>query len=194
MKVVIDVRTREEFVKEHVKGAINVPWQDLDFYIDFLKDNEIMLYCDTGFRANIAKEKLAKYGIEATIIQPEKLKEMEKEGRNIVVAINYVFVRDGYENKFEEMVKQLCHETDRMPGFLGSKFFKIDGISAIGSMLPGDLRNASIKPTKYILLTYWESKEAHERSHMTEIFKKAFEAMPAYLAQMPYEEFYEVLK
>ncbi|RLF50281.1 MAG: hypothetical protein DRN11_04920 [Thermoplasmata archaeon] len=65
MKIVIDVRTREEFIKEHIKGAINIPWQDLDFYIDFLKDKEVMLYCDTGFRASIAKEKLVKYGIDA---------------------------------------------------------------------------------------------------------------------------------
>ena len=119
---------------------------------------------------------------------------MEKEGKSIITAVNYVVVRNGYEKEFEEMVKQLCRETDKMSGFLGSKFFKIDDISAIGSMLPGDLRNEKISPAKYILLTYWESKEAHEKSHVTEIFKKAFEAMPAYLAEMPYEEFYEVLK
>ncbi|MCD6573875.1 MAG: rhodanese-like domain-containing protein [Thermoplasmata archaeon] len=58
MELTIDVRTREEFVKEHIKRAINIPWQDLDFYIDFLKGKEIMLYCDTGNRANIARENL----------------------------------------------------------------------------------------------------------------------------------------
>ncbi|KAA0003311.1 MAG: rhodanese-like domain-containing protein [Thermoplasmata archaeon] len=56
MELTIDVRTREEFVKEHIKRAINIPWQDLDFYIDFLKGKEIMLYCDTGNRANIARK------------------------------------------------------------------------------------------------------------------------------------------
>jgi len=192
--MIIDVRTREEFVKEHVKGAINIPWQDLDFYIDFLKGKEIMLYCDTGIRSGIAKENLAKYGIDAKIIQPEKLKEMEKEGRNIVAAVNYVVVRNGYEKRFEESVMQLCHETDKMPGFMGTKFLRVDGISAIGSGLPGDLRNEEIKPTKYVIITYWESKDAHEKSHMTEVFKNAFKKMPAYLAEMPYEEFYDILK
>ncbi len=194
VNMIIDVRTREEFIKEHIKGAINIPWQDLEFYIDFLKGKEIAIYCDTGIRADIARKKLAKHGIEATIISTEEAKKMEKERRQIIAAVNYISVRHGYEKEFEEMVKQLCHETDKMHGFLGSKFFKIDGISALGSGLPGDLRHEQIKPTKYILLTYWESKEAHEKSHMTETFKKAFEAMAAYLTQYPYEEFYEVLK
>ena len=71
---------------------------------------------------------------------------------------------------------------------------RISGISAIGSGLPGDLKEEIIKPTKYIMLTYWESKEAHEKSHLTDAFRNAFQKMPDYLTQMPYEEFYEVLR
>ena len=192
--MIIDVRTREEFVKEHVKGAINITWQDLKFYIDFLRGKEILLYCDTGNRANLAKELLLQHGIKAEIMPPEKLMEMEKEGRNIVVAVNFVYVRNGHEEEFEEEVRKLCRETDKMAGFLGTKFLRVNGISAIGSGLPGDLREEEIKPTKYIILTYWESKEMHEMAHKSEIFKKAFEKMSAYLTQMPYEEFYDVIK
>jgi len=42
-ELIVDVRTREEFAKEHVKGAINIPLHDLDFYIDFLKDKKIRM-------------------------------------------------------------------------------------------------------------------------------------------------------
>ena len=81
-----------------------------------------------------------------------------------------------------------------MSGFLGSKLLRVSGISAIGSGLPGELKNEEVKPTKYIILTYWESKGLHDESHGSEIFRKAFEKMPALLSQMPYEEFYEVLR
>lgn len=193
MKLLIDTRTREEFVKEHVKGAINIPCHDMDFYIEFLSGNEIMLYCNTGQRAHLAKEKLAQHGIDARTISPEEVSTMEKEGKTMVVAVNFVSVRTGYEEKFEDAVGELCHETERMPGFLGSKLLKISGISARGSGVPGTLHE-EVTPTKYIMLTYWESKELHEKSHETEVFKQAFREMPVYLTQIPYEEFYEIIK
>lgn len=180
--LIVDVRTREEYVKEHIKGAINIPLHDIAFYIDFLKNKRIILYCDTGRRAEIAKKRLKEF------------EKYEKEGKGIICAVNFVSVRQGKESDFEASVMQLCKATDEMDGFLGSKLFKISGISAIGSNLPDDLRNEEIKPTKYIILTYWESKEAHEVSHRHEIFIKAFKQMPRYLTQMPYEEFYEVLR
>jgi len=37
MKLIVDVRTREEYVKSHIKGAINIPLYDLEFYLDFLR-------------------------------------------------------------------------------------------------------------------------------------------------------------
>ena len=193
-KVIVDVRTREEFVKEHIKGAINIPLHDIDFYISFLRDKEILLYCDTGRRAEMAMRKLKEKGIDASIIDRKEINKYEKEKRSIICAVNFVSVRNGKEKEFEESVEELCRATDEMPGFLGSKLFRISGISAIGSGLPGELRNEEIKPTKYIILTYWESKELHDESHMSEIFRKAFEKMPALLSQMPYEEFYEVLR
>ncbi|HHF56455.1 MAG TPA: hypothetical protein ENL42_06050 [Thermoplasmatales archaeon] len=193
-KIIVDVRTREEFVKEHIKGAINIPLYDIDFYIPFLIEREVLLYCDTGRRAEIAARKLKERGINAAMIGEEEVKEYEKEGKGIICAVNFVSVRGGKEKEFEESVEELCRATDEMPGFLGSKLLKVNGISAIGSGLPGELRNEEVKPTKYIILTYWESKETHDESHMSEIFRKAFEKMPALLSQMPYEEFYEVLR
>ena len=192
--IIIDVRTREEFVKEHIKGSINIPLHDMEFYMDFLREKDVYLYCDTARRAEMAAKILEKEGIETKIIKGEELKDYEKEGKNIICAVNYVFVRNGMEDEFEEMVESLCKITDEMPGFLGGKLLKMSGISAIGSGLPGDLKEENMRPTKYIMLTYWKSKEAHEKSHLTDAFKDAFQKMPAYLTQMPYEEFYEILR
>jgi heme-degrading monooxygenase HmoA len=67
-------------------------------------------------------------------------------------------------------------------------------VSAVGSCIPGDTSDIDIIPVKFILLTFWESKEAHERSHKIPEFEEVFNSLPENLAKMPYEEFYEVLK
>ena len=194
MEIIIDVRTGEEYVKEHIKGAINIPLYDLNFYTDFLKGKKIKLYCDSGHRAGLAKKLLKREGIEAEIIKTEERKKYKKEKGKIICALNYVFVREGMSEDFEKNISELCKATDEMHGFLGGKLLKIDGISSAGSGLKGDLRNEEIKPLKYIMITYWSSKEVHEKSHKTELFIKAFEKMKEYVAMMPYEEFYEILR
>ncbi len=197
-EMIIDVRSRDEFLKNHVKGAINIPHFDLYLYENFLKslcrEKKVAVYCGTEFRAKIAERKLKKMGIDARIIHREELRDREWEGRDVICAVNYVRVRPGHEAEFENGVKNLCRATEEFPGFLGSQLLKVSGVSAIGSGLPGELRNLEIKPTKYIILTYWESKEMHDKSHTEDVFRRAFESMPAHLTGMPYEEFYEILR
>ncbi|MFX0201051.1 MAG: rhodanese-like domain-containing protein, partial [Candidatus Hodarchaeota archaeon] len=41
--MIVDVRSREEFIKEHIKGAYNFPLQDLEYYLDFFRDQSIEL-------------------------------------------------------------------------------------------------------------------------------------------------------
>jgi len=116
-ELIVDVRSHEEFLKNHVKGAINVPLHDMELYEGFLKnicqERFVALYCGSEHRARIAKKKLDKLEIE---------------------------------------------------------------------------------PKKYIILTYWKSKEIHDESHLKEDFLRAFQEMPVHLVKMPYEEFYEILR
>lgn len=65
---VIDVREPEEYVVEHVKGAINIPLGhlvngtgDLD---DISKDANLIVYCRRGIRANKAKSILQELGFK----------------------------------------------------------------------------------------------------------------------------------
>ena len=198
MELIVDVRSQHEFVKRHIKGAINIPIMHLEMYESFLKkmcrEKKLKLYCNTEFRAEIAREKLEKMGIEADIISQDELDNYEWEGKNVVCAMNFVVVRPGHEEEFEKRVKELCKKTERYLGFLGSQLLRVDGVSAIGSGLPGEMRDLKIKPLKYVILSYWESKEIHDKSHLEEDFRRAFETMPAHLVQMPYEEFYEILR
>ena len=193
-KLIIDVRTREEFVKEHIIGAICIPHYDLKYYSDFLRGKEIILYCNTERRSRIAHAKLAEMGLESKVMALNEQDSYEWVAGTIVCAQNYVRIKPGHEKQFMEKAMLLCQMTEKMDGFLGSKALKISGMSGIGSFIDADLTTIDIMPTKMILLTYWDSKEAHERSHLDPEFKTLFEGICEHLAEMPVEEFYEVLK
>ena len=56
--ILIDVRRKDEFEKDHIDGAINIPLDRLEKQIHFgipNKNTEINLYCLSGARAEHAK-------------------------------------------------------------------------------------------------------------------------------------------
>ncbi len=66
-KIIIDVRTKEEFDEKHAKDALNISLIDisegnLGLLKDAPKDTDISVYCRSGARASIAKEILEKEG------------------------------------------------------------------------------------------------------------------------------------
>jgi len=63
--ILIDVRTVNEFSSGHIPGAINIPHSQLAKRLNELtgmQESQIVLYCKTGTRANIAKKILTKKG------------------------------------------------------------------------------------------------------------------------------------
>lgn len=63
--LLVDVRSSQEFEKTHLSGAINIPYADI--YLNaskFLpdKDQAIIVYCATGKRSVMAKERLDHMG------------------------------------------------------------------------------------------------------------------------------------
>ena len=194
MSLIIDVRTREEFVRNHIKGALNITLFDLEYYLDFLSGKEISLYCRSGHRSKIAAGYLKGKGINASVIPLEGLVEYEMEGKDIVCALNYLSVKPGVEEEFEEMLEGLCRVTLEMPGFLGSKIFKASTISYGGTGLQGRYDDIEIKPTKFVMLTYWTSKEAHEEFHRMQVILDGFTEMMKYISIMPFEEYGEIIR
>lgn len=192
-EVIVDVRTREEFYKEHIKGAINISLHDIPFYVDFLKGKKVLVYCNTGIRSEIAKNRLNKEHIDVDVLDTNWEETFTIIKNNIISAVNYLEIRPDKKEEFLKNVKKLCQMTNEVDGFLGSKLLKISGITGVGSFLPSD-SDLDFNPDKFIIITYWKDKESHNKSHHLQFFKEIYDKLPEYSSKMPYEEFYEVLK
>ena len=63
--LVIDVRTDREFKSGHIKGAINIPYDDIGARIGDVADDKnrrIVFYCRSGRRSGIAVKTLTGIG------------------------------------------------------------------------------------------------------------------------------------
>lgn len=63
--VLLDVRTSKEFAEGHIPGAVNISHDELGSRLDELgadRDREIVVYCRSGRRADVALDLLAKAG------------------------------------------------------------------------------------------------------------------------------------
>lgn len=67
-RVFIDVREPEEFARNHVEGAINIPPSELmtgaKVLIDVPKQTKLVVYCITGSRSNASINILKSLGFE----------------------------------------------------------------------------------------------------------------------------------
>ncbi len=80
---IVDVRTDPEWEQFHIKNAIHIPLHDiLDNKIDLPKEREIIVYCRSGYRGNIAASHLKRIGY--------------KDVKNLAGAIT-AWVNAGYE-------------------------------------------------------------------------------------------------
>ena len=59
--ILLDVRTVDEYNREHIPNAINIPLDQIDT-INYDKDAKIIVYCQTGVRSKEAVSKLANMG------------------------------------------------------------------------------------------------------------------------------------
>lgn len=65
----VDVRTPEEFLNEHIPGAINIPLEQVQQRINEFKElpKPIMSYCRSGNRSGMAVTILKQNGIAEVI-------------------------------------------------------------------------------------------------------------------------------
>lgn len=63
--VLVDVRTKEEFIFGSLPGSINVPYDQIELNLNQFPSNkkkEIVLYCKSGRRSELGKQTLTKLG------------------------------------------------------------------------------------------------------------------------------------
>ncbi|CAM4165148.1 rhodanese-like domain-containing protein [Pseudoalteromonas byunsanensis] len=63
--IIVDVRSAEEFAQGHIKGAINIPFNQIEQHENLLeqyKSSQLVVYCRSGRRAGIFIESLAPKG------------------------------------------------------------------------------------------------------------------------------------
>ena len=51
--LIIDLREKEFYMHSHVKGAVNMPYGEIDGYTAFPKGKILVLYCDTKNRSGL---------------------------------------------------------------------------------------------------------------------------------------------
>lgn len=70
--IICDVRSKEEYKLGHIKGAINIPYDEVAANIDMFKnlDKPIVLYCRTNNRSFYAGSILEAAGIDNITIAP----------------------------------------------------------------------------------------------------------------------------
>lgn len=59
---IIDLRDREEFAHSHVKGALNIPYSEIDENTQFPQGKILVLYCDRGGASLLLARQLARQG------------------------------------------------------------------------------------------------------------------------------------
>ena len=67
--IVIDLRDYKEYIRGHIAGAINLPYDFLDSYIQKLpKGRRYILYCSHGAASMIAGRRMSDCGLDVLSI------------------------------------------------------------------------------------------------------------------------------
>lgn len=77
--IIVDVRTSDEFMEEHVKDAINIPYDTIDQNVKLDKNKLIFVYCKSGGRSSIAYQNLKELGYNVYDLGAFDSIDLEKE-------------------------------------------------------------------------------------------------------------------
>ena len=83
---IIDVRTKSEYEKSHLKRSVNLPLYELNKSIKFLDRSEkYLIHCQTGYRSMIASSILKRDGFDITEIKDGFKGFLDKESKEVVL-------------------------------------------------------------------------------------------------------------
>lgn len=61
--VLVDVRSPSEFARDGLQEAVNLPLETLEDCLDSIRDNTLLLFCNSGARSQMAADKLVAAGV-----------------------------------------------------------------------------------------------------------------------------------
>ncbi len=76
---IVDVRTKEEYETSHIKGAIHIPYDEINEKTNLEKDKIIFVYCKSGNRSGKAYQTLKQLGYEVYDLGAFSTIDLEKE-------------------------------------------------------------------------------------------------------------------
>lgn len=82
--IILDVRTPEEFAAGHIPGAVNIPYTHLPARASQLSgagDKDIVLYCATGVRSQLAAERMREHGYTRLLHLDGDMKAWDEKNR-----------------------------------------------------------------------------------------------------------------
>ncbi len=83
-KLILDVRDEDEAAQGMLKGALNVPsWELRDRISELTRDKEIILYCDTGLRSEMAYHVLREAGFKVRFLNARI--KIDRDGKYTIV-------------------------------------------------------------------------------------------------------------
>lgn len=65
---IIDLRSPQEFCAGHIKGALNIPYEQLERFADYPKEKKFILYCERGGASMMAAKQLGEVGYQVITV------------------------------------------------------------------------------------------------------------------------------
>ena len=63
--LIIDLRDKAEYDFGHIPSAINIPYEEIENYLNYLKNSSVLIfYCDRGNLSLLVARDLNKYGYQ----------------------------------------------------------------------------------------------------------------------------------
>ncbi|MBK8808116.1 MAG: rhodanese-like domain-containing protein [Bacteroidales bacterium] len=89
--ILLDVRTKVEYISEHIPGALNIDIYDVQFsdkVLQLEKNTKIFVYCRTGHRSALAANYLKKKGYDAVYNLQKGILDWKKKGFDLKIHDN----------------------------------------------------------------------------------------------------------
>ena len=87
-KLILDVRTSQEWHKLHIEGALHIPLDDLPSSVDLLMEHSnstIVIHCRTDVRSQQAAKYLAQFGFDNLLVMQGGVTQWERDRLPLVL-------------------------------------------------------------------------------------------------------------